>query len=303
MKNSRIVNAYDRVNADREQKDRMLHNVLQQTQFPEDTKKRARKEGRTMYTAKPETTSKRSVFGTIAACFLVMAIAAVVLENMIQSPGSTYAAPTETEAPAVLQTVESTEAVTLPDEVYDASITYAQVLKLYEQALGESWDAAQCMENGISMLFADYQQNPFEVGYTFLNLDGGEEELIITDGQSILGLYTVTDGEVTRVLTGEARINYTLTADKRVFCRGSGGAALTYFTLYKMVHPNVSEISGLVVEEAYIFDAMTDPDNPWFYSSDGENLGDPCGDFDAEARTEELMAPTQIEFTPFETAP
>ncbi len=174
-------------------------------------------------------------------------------------------------------------------DVYDTDGTYAEILQLYRKALTEKWTPSQCMDHGISMLISGYAENPGDIGYTFLNLDGGEEELIITDGTVMLGLYTAADGVVTKVLTSEARISYTLTRDNLIFHRGSGGAALTYYDLYKMEHPNVSQESGLVVVESYLYDAAKDPRNPWFFAGDADTVEKPCGDFDAEARTEELM--------------
>ncbi len=178
-------------------------------------------------------------------------------------------------------------------DAYDTEATYAETLQLYRQALTGKWNPGQCAEKGISMMIGYYADRPGEVGYAFLNLDGGEEELLITDGRNILDLYTVTDGAVRQVLSGYERRSYTLVDNNWIFCQGAGSAAVSCFTLYQMVHPNVAEQSGLVVREAYIFDAMADPVNPWFHSPDGENPGEPCGSFDAEARTEELMASSQ----------
>ncbi len=178
-------------------------------------------------------------------------------------------------------------------DAYDTDGTYAETLQLYRKALTEKWNMSKCEGNDISMMISYFTETPDDVGYTFLNLDGGEEELIITDGQRILDLYTVTDGEVRHVRSGTERINYYLVEDNWIFCRASAGAALTYFTLYQMMHPNVSEENGLVVREAYVYFYTNDPQNSWFYSPDGGNLGEPCGDFDAEARTEELMNDAQ----------
>jgi len=67
---------------------------------------------------------------------------------------------------------------------------------------------------------------------------------------------------------------------------------VSYYTFLKL------EGWELSVQEGYMFDANTDPEQPWFYY-DGENQGDPCGDFDAEAVVNGGYTSLEIEFTSF----
>ena len=90
-------------------------------------------------------------------------------------------------------------------------------------------------------------------------------------------MYTLTDEGVSHVLTGWERNAFQLCKDNILYRHGSGGAALSYDTFYRLVN------GMLVVDDAVIFDASTDPENPWFRSADGETLGDPISQDQAEA--------------------
>lgn len=170
---------------------------------------------------------------------------------------------------------------------------YVSLLQKYETALQEKWNMGQCSEAEISIMTANYVDNPEKIGYCLMDLDENDvQELLITDGNVILGLYTIVDETVQEIFLGYERTWYQLCEDSVIFCQGSGSAFTTYFTYYKLLGKE------LVVEKAYIFDAEADPENPWFFSDDGMTLGDPCGDFDPEADMDNGSVET-IPFSPF----
>lgn len=183
----------------------------------------------------------------------------------------------------------------MPDEME----YYDSLLSTYRRAIEEDWNPGQCAEKGISLMIGYYGELYKELGYTTMDLDdNGIQELIITDGTNIYDLYTIIQDEETgplRLVDAMERIEYFLVENNRIYCRGSGGAARTYHTLYNL------DGRELVVLEGYAFDADTDPDNPWFYY-DGENVGDPCGSFDAQAVVDGYTW-LGIPFTPFVETP
>lgn len=179
-----------------------------------------------------------------------------------------------------------------PDEV----LQYQSLLELYQKALREDWNPAVCMENGLSLMVAhrgDYYEN---LGYAMQDLDGnGIDELIITDGLNIYDLYTIIQDEEVgplHLISAMERIQYYLTSDGWIYNLGSGGAAVSYYTLYSL------DGRELKLLEGYMMDADTDPNNPWFYY-DGENRLGPCPTAEAAAATDAIVF-QEIPFTPFQ---
>ena len=179
-----------------------------------------------------------------------------------------------------------------PDEV----LQYQSLLELYQKALREDWNPAVCMENGLSLMVAhrgDYYEN---LGYAMQDLDGnGIDELIITDGLNIYDLYTIIQDEEVgplHLISAMERIQYYLTTDGWIYNLGSGGAAVSYYTLYSL------DGRELKLLEGYMMDADTDPNNPWFYY-DGENRLGPCPTAEAAAATDAIVF-QEIPFTPFQ---
>ena len=179
-----------------------------------------------------------------------------------------------------------------PDEV----LQYQSLLELYQKALREDWNPAVCMENGLSLMVAhrgDYYEN---LGYAMQDLDGnGIDELIITDGLNIYDLYTIIQDEEVgplHLISAMERIQYYLTTDGWIYNLGSGGAAVSYYTLYSL------DGRELELLEGYMMDADTDPNNPWFYY-DGENRLGPCPTAEAAAATDAIVF-QEIPFTPFQ---
>lgn len=179
-----------------------------------------------------------------------------------------------------------------PDEVQE----YQSLLELYQTAIREDWNPAQCMENGLSLMVAYEGDYYGELGYAMQDLDGnGIQELIITDGLNIYDLYTIIQDEEVGPLhlaSAMERIQYYLTTDGWIYNLGSGGAAVSYHTLYSL------EGRELKLLEGYMMDADTDPNNPWFYY-DGENRLGACPTAEAAAFVDSVVF-AEIPFTPFQ---
>lgn len=101
------------------------------------------------------------------------------------------------------------------------------------------------------------------------------------------------DGAVEPVFVGADRYTYWLLENNRILKRKLTPKNEEFYILYNMVHPNISEESGLVVEEAYARKTADAAYSPWYFSPDGESYGERCGEFDAESRVTELTSSTQ----------
>ena len=179
-----------------------------------------------------------------------------------------------------------------PDEVSH----YQNLLELYQKALRENWDPPTCMENGLSLMVAHRGDYYGELGYALQDLDGnGIQELIITDGLNIYDLYTIIQDEEVGPLhlaSAMERIQYYLTSDGWIYNLGSGGAAVSYHTLYSLEGRELKLLDG------YMMDADTDPNNPWFYY-DGDNRLGACPTAEAAAAMDAIVF-QEIPFTPFQ---
>lgn len=173
---------------------------------------------------------------------------------------------------------------------------YAPLLETYRKAIREKWNPGQCVENGISLMVGYYGDFVDALGYTTRDWnDDGIDELIITDGHNIYDLYTIISDETVgplHMVDAMERIEYFLTEENYIYCRGSGGAAVQYHTLYAFEAPYMTLLEG------YMFDADADPNHPWFFY-DGENRGDSCGSFDVQANLDGYRI-AQIPFESFE---
>ncbi len=155
---------------------------------------------------------------------------------------------------------------------------YEDILSVFDRAISEKWNMQQCSDAGISIMIANLTEYGVDFGYALMDLDGnGNQELLITDGSIVYNVYTLTDEGVSLVLTGWERSSYRLCNDNILYQQGSGGAALSYDTFYRLVN------GVLVVDDAVIFDADTDPESPWFRSADGETPTDPISEDQAQA--------------------
>lgn len=153
------------------------------------------------------------------------------------------------------------EAVTYPEP----NVYYEPIIEVYRKAIVEGWDPGKCMENGMSLMIGYYGELYDQLGHNQIDLNGdGCDELIITDGNYIYDLYTVihdeTDGAL-RLVEATERNQYFMLKGDGIYRKGSGGAALTYYSFYE-----VGERS-LILQKAYKYDG-SDPNNPWFSSID-----------------------------------
>lgn len=173
---------------------------------------------------------------------------------------------------------------------------YEPLLDLYRQAFRENWDAPTCMQNGLSLMVAHRGDYYEDLGYAMKDLDGnGIDELIITDGTNIYDLYTIIQDEEVgplHLISAMERIQYYITSDGWIYNLGSGGAAVSYHTLYSLDGRELKLLNG------YMMDADTNPNNPWFYY-DGENRLGPCPTAEAAAATDAIVF-QEIPFTPFQ---
>lgn len=166
---------------------------------------------------------------------------------------------TETEQTETVTTpAVTTPSETIPPETLPTTQAYENVLQIYEDAIHQNWDPSQCTENDISTLVS-YVEKPEDLGYALIDLDGnGNDELLISDGNVIYDLYTLTDDGPYHVFSGWERNSYTLCQENVIANRGSSGAASSVYNFYRF--------SGteLVLQQIVTYDAVTDQENPWF---------------------------------------
>lgn len=174
---------------------------------------------------------------------------------------------------------------------------YQSLIELYQTALNEDWHPATCQENGLSLMVAHRGDYYDELGYAMMDLDGnGIDELIITDGKNIYDLFTIIQDEITGPLhlaSAMERMEYFLTTDGWIYCMGSGGASVSYHTLYSMGERE------LVLLEGFMFDANTDPQNPSWFRYDGIERGETCTNAAASSAIDSYEL-ADIPFTSFE---
>lgn len=189
--------------------------------------------------------------------------------------------------------------VTMLESIPDAekeiqSNPYENILKKYCAAVEDGWDPGICVENDLSFLVGFHAGQPETLGYSCQDLDGnGIPELIVSDGSVIYDMYTMFAGqEPIWLLSGSERMVYSLCEDGSIFYRGSGGAALTGYVVYRL------RDGALEVETAYLFDALQDLENPWFHSIDGTQRGEPASAGEVEEWLSSCI-PVEIDITRF----
>ena len=197
----------------------------------------------------------------------------------------TQNAPVETTAP--------TESGTAIPEAYQP------VIAKYVTALTEHWGGEACSNADISILVS-YATSPSELGYALLDLDNdGTDELVIANDaerQVIYDLYSLVDGKLVHVFTGWDRNSYELREGFRILNIGSNGAASADY-----VYCHLSN-GQLVTDSLIRFDAVTDPDHPWFRGT-GENDLAPITDENwSEDEIYSAAASLPIAITPFADA-
>ena len=140
---------------------------------------------------------------------------------------------------------------------------YETVLEDYRTAIALDWNPAQCSEADVSLLAA-LTESAEDIGYFTQDLDGnGVEELIITDGGTLYGVYTMENGKAKPILLSWERCRYSLCEDGSLYSEGSGGAAVTYYEFIRL------EEGRMFTEELLVTDYSADPESPWFRGSTG----------------------------------
>ena len=154
---------------------------------------------------------------------------------------------------------------TVPTGESTVSQKYAQLLDKYVTAIQEGWGGERYAQEDMSIILRDISSLD-SLGYAMIDLDGnGVEELILAlddESQTILDLYTLTEGEVVHVLSGWERNSYFLRENGLILNIGAESASCTNYVF--------NRLSGgeLIQEENIRFDAVRDIDNPWFMGSD-----------------------------------
>lgn len=185
-----------------------------------------------------------------------------------------------------------------PKQSVDSATVFNPLISRYQQALTEKWNPGKCEEAGIGMMIGYAYDYLGKLGYAIQDIDkDGVDELIITDGENIYALYTITqEGEAAPerlcLFTAYERIQYYLTQENQIYCRGSGSAAVSYYTLYRLAGQKLIQL------DAYMYDGETDPNNPWYFY-DGDQQGDSCGSLDVQAILDGIQI-AKIPFTPFD---
>lgn len=189
-----------------------------------------------------------NVFGLMAAMLALVITGGLFLKMLKgdteESPS--YAVPSHTE----------TAPTTLPPELPDA---YQEKIQTYITAMEEDWNPVQCAQNGVYFLLQDIESMD-ALGYTLRDIDGnGIQELVITDGDLIYDLYTLSSrGEIVRLAQSTERDRFYLSEYGHIAEVGSSGAAHTEYSYF-----TISSDRLLLVDKV-TFDGNTDPENPWF---------------------------------------
>lgn len=180
-------------------------------------------------------------------------------------------------------------------EYREANFYYEDLIEKYRQAILEDWNPGKCIENGISLMIGYYGEYYEQLGHIQIDLNGDQNaELIITDGTNIYDLYTISHvetGEVLRLVDATERNQFFLTTEGLIYNMGSGGAMLSYHTLYSMGEKELNLVEG------YLFDPASDPKAPWYYY-DGEERGESCPNSVAGAATDAIVF-AEISYIPF----
>ncbi len=163
-----------------------------------------------------------------------------------------------------------------PDEVEDKTIPTAYIPVLNEiYNLIADYDDENYADSPYGLIgileVTDPDDNPEEalasIGYGLKDINGdGLEELFISDGNNIFGLYTEKDNEAVQVTEGWARNRNYLLSDNDIYYEGSGGAAYTIFGIYRL-NNGATELEAI---DVYFSDYIGEGQQEigWFYESD-----------------------------------
>lgn len=228
-----------------------------------------------------------------------IAILAMVLSLAACSAAST--APTSAPETQPSETVpettvpETTEAPT----VVTAKPLYSDTLDNYFDALLQGLEPGDYMDRGLNYL-PGIVKDINEVGYCLEDLDGdGTSELLIgsVSDNMIYAMYTVKNDEEIQLIDAGERNTFQLTSDGLILNHGSNGAASSGYNLYTFQN------GELQFQDALVYDAGRDAQNPWFYCTteawDTDSMT-PMETATAESTVEDLEASVvPIAFVPF----
>ena len=178
---------------------------------------------------------------------------------------------------------------------------YQEILDQYDTALIQEWDMQRLVDEGLCYL-CGYYEDPSEIGYTCIDIDGnGVEELLICQSLQgdeykgmILDLYTVKDGQAVQILRSEERNRYYLCEDYIIANESSASALQSQVSFHTL-----KDGSSLMLIETILYDAYRDEKNPWFY---GTTVDDDSYVSVTEAQAKNRMDAhvyMDISFTPF----
>lgn len=217
----------------------------------------------------------------ISILLILMMVLGLAACGNAEAPAQTTA-PTEAPAAATEAPVTETEVPTEAAAPQAESPLYGDVLDAYYDALEAGWGPEKYMEAGMNYL-PGMIQDADKVGYYLEDLDGdGIPELMIgAVGENyIYVMYTMVDGAAVTVIHASERNTYQLLSDGSFYNRGSNGAASTGHQFFTF------DNGSLNFQDALMFDANADSENPWFYTEDEDwdvSNDTPYGTGDAEA--------------------
>lgn len=182
-------------------------------------------------------------------------------------------APVQEEAK---QDVQAEEQVEKDEAQQEQADVYEEQISAYRTALAEKWEMESYFERDMSSLAIYYYENNGleNVGYALMDLNfDGSDELVIgaIEGADtdpvIFELWTLdASGAPVKLLTSQERNRYYLGwGEEGVYTvenQASNGAANFAHHYYTLTG------GALQVQQAIVFDAAADEENPWFMAYD-----------------------------------
>lgn len=186
----------------------------------------------------------------------------------------------EADTEAVTATEEAAENTVSDPEVKDADYAmpeaYQEILDKYRTMITEKWDAGKAFDAGMSSMVSELcdMGAQDQIGYTLYDLDfDGQPELLIGETDTelaanriIFDAYTLKDGKAAQVFESESRNRYYIVEDEAgaimIANEASNGAASSGWIYY------TASGDTLTVQQAIIYDAAADENNPWFMAYD-----------------------------------
>lgn len=232
----------------------------------------------------------KKIAALLCALTLVLSLAAC---SKAEEPVAT----TESQPAETIQETTAPETTEAP--VVTAKPLYSEILDNYFDALLQGLEPNDYMDRGLNYL-PGIVKDINEVGYCLEDLDGdGTSELLIgsVSENLIYAMYTVKNDEEVQLIDAGERNTFQLTSDGLFLNQGSNGAASYGYNLYAF------QDGELKFQDALVFDASRDEQNPWFYATtetwDTDSMT-PLETANAEALEEDLNSSVvPIAFVPF----